>query len=174
MRQTFGEDADQERGGHGSSGGNPAPEAARGRTRRLRGMSAGEGNDARRPAQMIDLLQNPGVLAREPIGREHGVGLVDHSGGHVAKRGGERLAAACTAFAGAQMRLVERSDRVRETDLDQAIVGEVGAAHTADRSRASEVFIAPVSAPGRSSSLRSLRTARNRCTRTVASLRPSA
>ena len=61
--------------------------------------------------------------------------------------------------------------------LDQTIVGEVSALHITGVSGSSPrepSARGADSARGRSSSLRSFRTARNKCTRTVASLKPSA
>ena len=127
----LGEDPDEERGGHGSGGGNPAPAATHRRTHGFRALSGRERNHASRTAQMIDLLQNPGVLPREPIGREQLVGFVDRPGrSRRASVEASADAPAFTSFARAQMRLVERSDRIRQTNLDQSIVGEVSAAHT--------------------------------------------
>ena len=96
------------------------------------------------------------------------------AGGHVAERRGERDA-----------RLSHRA-QVRRCGSSS---GAIGSARQISISRSSErcarfipltspdraaASATPVSARGRSSSFRSLRTARNRCTRTVASLKPSA
>jgi len=126
---------------------------------------------------MIDLLHDAGVLTRQPFSRERRIDFAHRALGHIAERRSQHKAAVLASLAIAKVRFVDRCERIREADLDQSIVGEVSALHTAGVSGSSPLDKAvrgdnPVL--GRSSSLRSLRTARNKCTRTVASLKPSA
>ena len=132
MRQMLGEDADEERGGDGAGRGDPAPRVPHRGPRGLLRASAGrEGDDARRPAQMIELLQDARVLTRQPFGRERGVGFADHARGDVAERRGQHETAVLAALALAQVRFVNGSERIGKANLDQPIVGEVSAVHTA-------------------------------------------
>ena len=104
------------------------------------------------------------VLTRQAFGGERGFGIGGGGRGGVLQQRAQRLVA--PAALGAVL------------DVFDALPRVLGAGDVADRRfdqlRVREVAARHAVASGAASSVRSLRTARNRCTRTVASLRPSA
>src|SRR5207244_837130 len=101
--------------------------------------------------------ENAGLLTRQALGRKRRVGGCRRRVRHTVEQPLQAYAARVAPRASRQVLLLGGHRRVEHAQLDETIVGEMSRHHQ-----------------WRSRSRRSLRTARNKCTRTVASLTPSA
>ena len=163
-------DADDETGGR--SGGNPARDVRGARGQRPR--KSGKGDDARRALGGFEPAEDQRLLRSQPLGREMLVGLGHRLAAHVLEpvgQFGETRPTDRTAFE-MRMCLSNAARRLVGPDRGQPGVVQVGTEPQSVKNGhgVSSTFVS-LARPS-TSSVRSLRIARNRCTRTVDSFKP--
>jgi len=126
----------------------------------VRCVAGGERDHTRRTTLVLQSREDAGLLAIEPFKWKCGVGVGGRRVRDVRQQPLHARAARIAAGAGGEVLLLGRRRRVEHAELDETILGKVIRSHVALHVR--------------SSTRRSFRTARNKCTRTVASLNPSA
>jgi hypothetical protein len=118
MREVLGKHTDQERNGNRACRGNPAANATHRWPSHVLRVSDGKGDHTCRPAEMIHLLHDARVLAREPFGREGFVSLVDYTRADVSECRDQGETSALAPYAAAEMWFVNRYPRIAQADFD--------------------------------------------------------